>query len=68
MYVIQLCPMALSICEEVAARVQCTGGAALFIDYGEDFAQDDTLRAFKRHEQVHVLSEVSSLVLVAVVF
>lgn len=32
-------------------------GAALFIDYGEDFTQADTVRGFKRHKQVNVLSE-----------
>jgi SAM-dependent MidA family methyltransferase len=50
--------MALSVCENIAARVVKTGGAALLIDYGEDFVQEDSLRAFKKHKQVHALSEV----------
>lgn len=32
-------------------------GAALFIDYGENFTQGDSLRAFKKHSQVSVYSE-----------
>jgi len=33
------------------------GGAALFIDYGEDFAQADTLRGLQRHAMVSWLAE-----------
>jgi SAM-dependent MidA family methyltransferase len=55
---IEISPMALSTCEDVAARVVKCGGAALFIDYGEDHTQEDTLRAFHKHKQVHVLSQV----------
>lgn len=32
-------------------------GAALFIDYGEDYSQSDTLRGFRKHKQEHVLSK-----------
>jgi NADH dehydrogenase [ubiquinone] 1 alpha subcomplex assembly factor 7 len=55
---IEISPMALSTCEDVASRVVKCGGAALFIDYGEDHTQEDTLRAFHKHKQVHVLSQV----------
>lgn len=55
---IEISPMALSTCEDVATRVVKCGGAALFIDYGEDCTQEDTLRAFHKHKQVHVLSQV----------
>jgi NADH dehydrogenase [ubiquinone] 1 alpha subcomplex assembly factor 7 len=55
---IEISPMALSTCEDVATRVVKCGGAALFIDYGEDHTQEDTLRAFHKHKQVHVLSQV----------
>jgi SAM-dependent MidA family methyltransferase len=51
--------MALSICEDIGKRIALSGGAALIIDYGEDFVQEDSLRAFKKHTQVHPLSEVS---------
>jgi SAM-dependent MidA family methyltransferase len=57
---IEISPMALSTCEDVATRVVKCGGAALFIDYGEDHTQEDTLRAFHKHKQVHVLSQVGN--------
>lgn len=50
--------MSLSICEDISHRIAKCGGGALFIDYGEDFVQEDSLRGFKKHQQVHVLSEV----------
>ncbi|CAM9979606.1 unnamed protein product, partial [Phaeothamnion confervicola] len=33
------------------------GGGALFVDYGENHAQQDTLRAFKGHAEVPLLAE-----------
>jgi NADH dehydrogenase [ubiquinone] 1 alpha subcomplex assembly factor 7 len=57
---IEISPLALSTCEDVATRVVKCGGAALFIDYGEDHTQEDTLRAFHKHKQVHVLSQVGN--------
>lgn len=54
---IEVSPMALSICEDIAMRIRKHKGAALLIDYGNDFTQADTLRAFKQHRQVNVLSE-----------
>jgi SAM-dependent MidA family methyltransferase len=43
--------------EDVAKRIHCNDGAALFIDYGERFSQADTLRGFKEHTQKNILSE-----------
>jgi len=57
---IEVCPLAYATCEDVAARVVKAGGAALLFDYGEDFAQEDSLRAFKKHQQVSVLSQVQN--------
>lgn len=55
---LEISPLALSTCEDIATRVLNVGGASLLIDYGEDFTQGDTLRAFKKHNQINVLSEV----------
>lgn len=55
---IEVCPLAFATCEDIASRVVKAGGAALLFDYGEDFAQEDSLRAFKKHQQVSVLSQV----------
>jgi NADH dehydrogenase [ubiquinone] 1 alpha subcomplex assembly factor 7 len=55
---LEIAPLALIQCEDVAMRITKAGGACLFIDYGEDFAQEDTLRGFKKHKQVPFLSEV----------
>jgi NADH dehydrogenase [ubiquinone] 1 alpha subcomplex assembly factor 7 len=54
---IEICPLALAICEDIAHRVTRVGGVALFIDYGENFTQGDSLRAFKKHQQVNIFTE-----------
>lgn len=54
---IEICPLALATCEDVAKRIVKNRGAALFIDYGENFTQDDSLRGFLKHKQVNILSE-----------
>ena len=54
---IEISPLALATCEDVAKRIHKTRGAALFLDYGEDFTQSDSLRAFKKHAQINILSE-----------
>jgi NADH dehydrogenase [ubiquinone] 1 alpha subcomplex assembly factor 7 len=57
---IEISPMTLSTCEDIAKRVVATKGVAILVDYGEDFTQEDSLRGFKNHEQPHVLSQVST--------
>ncbi|EWM26639.1 Putative S-adenosyl-L-methionine-dependent methyltransferase MidA [Nannochloropsis gaditana] len=54
---LEVCPLALQLAQHVAERVSRTGGAALFVDYGEDMAQGDTLRGLKMHALVHPLAE-----------
>lgn len=56
---LEICPLAISTVEGISQRVVATGGAALIIDYGEDFTQEDTLRGFYKHTQKDILSEVS---------
>jgi NADH dehydrogenase [ubiquinone] 1 alpha subcomplex assembly factor 7 len=53
---VEIAPLALSTCEEIGARVVRTRGAALLIDYGENYPQGDTLRGFKDHQLVDYLS------------
>ncbi len=56
---LEMSPLSIAICEDIAKRVVRSGGAALLVDYGEDFTQEDSLRGFRRHGQVSILSEVS---------
>jgi SAM-dependent MidA family methyltransferase len=55
---IEVSPMALGMCESVTQYIRAHGGAALFIDYGEDYTQADSLRGFLKHKQVNFLSSV----------
>ena len=54
---IEISPMALATVEDVSVRLLKATGAALFFDYGERFSQQDSLRGYQQHKQVHVLSE-----------
>lgn len=54
---IEISPLALATCEDIARRLSNARGSSLLIDYGETFTQSDTLRAFKKHKQVSFLSE-----------
>jgi NADH dehydrogenase [ubiquinone] 1 alpha subcomplex assembly factor 7 len=56
---IEISPLTLSSCEDIGKRVVTSKGAAILIDYGEDFTQEDSLRGFQNHQQVHILSQVS---------
>jgi SAM-dependent MidA family methyltransferase len=58
---LEMSPLSIAICEDIAKRVVRSGGAALLVDYGEDFTQEDSLRGFRRHGQVSILSEVSCM-------
>ena len=49
---IEICPLAMSVAEDLASRVVKDGGAALLIDYGEVLTQADSLRGFQAHDQV----------------
>eukprot|EP00904_Undaria_pinnatifida_P001683 jgi/Undpi1/11515/HiC_scaffold_30.g13812.m1 len=44
------------VVKEIAERVAEDGGGALFVDYGEGHALEDSLRCFKGHKEVPVLS------------
>jgi hypothetical protein len=52
----------VGVVEAIAKKISVSpGGAAIFIDYGENFSQSDTLRGFKKHSQRHFLSEPGTL-------
>jgi NADH dehydrogenase [ubiquinone] 1 alpha subcomplex assembly factor 7 len=53
--VIEICPDALLLVEDIVTVLEESTGAALIIDYGED-GTTDTLRAFSRHRQVPLTS------------
>jgi len=53
---VEVSPMALGMCESVSKYISMHGGAALFIDYGENHTQSDSLRGYYRHKQVNFLS------------
>ena len=54
---IEISPLALATVEDIAKQLAVCGGAGLIIDYGEMFTQGDSLRGFKRHQQVSIYSE-----------
>lgn len=56
--ILEICPDGMSLCQDMARRIQISGGAALLIDYGSALTQThgDTLRAFRSHTQVPALS------------
>lgn len=53
--IIEVCPEALSLVQDIAQRIEHSKGAALIIDYGEE-GSGDSLRAFKKHKQIDVMS------------
>ena len=53
---VEVSPVALATCEEIAARVCKAGGAALLVDYGANATSSDSLRGFKDHETANILS------------
>ncbi|KAJ3343126.1 NADH dehydrogenase [ubiquinone] complex I, assembly factor 7 [Gonapodya sp. JEL0774] len=53
---IEFCPEAASVTDQIARRVERSGGGALIVDYGRDGASSTSLRAIKNHKYVHVLS------------
>ena len=53
--VVEICPDALFLIQDVAKVLEESQGAALIIDYGEE-GTTDTLRAFSRHQQVPLTS------------
>lgn len=54
---IEISPLSLATIEDVSNIISKNKGAALIMDYGENFTQGDSIRAFKKHSQVHFLSE-----------
>mmetsp|Transcript_5098 Transcript_5098/g.7300 ORF Transcript_5098/g.7300 Transcript_5098/m.7300 type:complete len:615 (+) Transcript_5098:161-2005(+) len=54
--VIEICPEGLAFAQDVARRIRSCDGAALIVDYGSALGAADTVRAFRKHDQVHVLT------------
>jgi NADH dehydrogenase [ubiquinone] 1 alpha subcomplex assembly factor 7 len=54
--VLEVSPEACALSQDIAARIDDHGGAALIVDYGEDGPCGDSLRGFYKHTQVDVLS------------
>ncbi|RIA83546.1 S-adenosyl-L-methionine-dependent methyltransferase [Glomus cerebriforme] len=45
-----------NITQKISNQISKFGGSALIIDYGQDYIQDNTLRAIRDHKFVHSLS------------
>jgi NADH dehydrogenase [ubiquinone] 1 alpha subcomplex assembly factor 7 len=55
---LEVCPAARQIIDQISALFAKTAGRALFIDYGPELTEfGDTLQALKRHEKVGVFSD-----------
>ena len=55
--VVELCPAAAPILQDIANRISTYGGAALIIDYGDGRSLGDTLQAVRAHEYVPILDQ-----------
>lgn len=54
---VELCPAAAPLTQEIAARIAAHGGAALIVDYGDWRSLGDTLQALHAHETADPLAE-----------
>jgi NADH dehydrogenase [ubiquinone] 1 alpha subcomplex assembly factor 7 len=54
---VEICPEALAVAETVAHQLDKHGGAALFIDYGENETLGESLRGIKNHKLANPLQE-----------
>lgn len=52
---LEVCPAACALAQDIALALQKQGGAALFVDYGADFAAADSLRGIFEHAFCDVL-------------
>ena len=62
---IEVCPAACSLAQDISKRINATGGAALFVDYGNDFAPSDSLRGIRDHKFCHPLERPGDIDLTA---
>lgn len=53
---VEICPSATAMVQEIAQRISQNGGAALFIDYGDWRSLGDTLQALQAHTHVDPLT------------
>ncbi|KAI8093839.1 S-adenosyl-L-methionine-dependent methyltransferase [Halteromyces radiatus] len=57
---IEISPDSWTMATQMAKLVNTHGGSGLLIDYGQDYAQGDTLRAIRKHKFVHPMTEPGS--------
>ncbi len=64
--VIEACPAAAALVEDLAQRLEVQGGAALLVDYGHTAPRiGSTLQAVKKHQKVDVFSSPGDMDLTA---
>ncbi len=63
--IVEVCPALPAIINDVAARIQAHGGAALFIDYGDWRSLGDTLQALRANTPVDPLAAAGNADLTA---
>ncbi|MCA0042791.1 class I SAM-dependent methyltransferase [Celeribacter litoreus] len=54
--IVELCPAAAPITDEIATRIATHGGAAIIVDYGDWHSLGDTFQALEAHEMVDPLA------------
>lgn len=54
---IEICPMGLNVAQEIGKKIAQEGGVALVIDYGNDHAASDSLRAIRNHKIQNFLED-----------
>ncbi|NNE57283.1 MAG: SAM-dependent methyltransferase [Hellea sp.] len=63
---LEICPAAYQMLDQIKTRFTASPGRALFIDYGPETTEfGDTLQALKRHEKVDVFSDPGNIDLTA---
>ncbi|KAF7725491.1 NADH dehydrogenase [ubiquinone] complex I, assembly factor 7 [Apophysomyces ossiformis] len=57
---VEISPDSWDFMAKMAKLLDSHGGAGLIVDYGQDYAQGDTLRAIRKHRIIHPMSDPGS--------
>jgi|EP00945_MAST-04E_sp_MAST-4E-sp1_P005566 NADH dehydrogenase [ubiquinone] 1 alpha subcomplex assembly factor 7 len=54
---IEVSPVGMAVCEDIAKRIASDDGAALIVDYGHRFSMESSVRGIKGHDFVSIFQE-----------
>ena len=55
--IIEVSPVGMAVCEDIAKRIASDDGAALIVDYGHRFSMESSVRGIKGHDFVSIFQE-----------